>query len=66
LTKAPLIYSVSCFNLGVLELALLGGLSPPKLLLGDEAGFRFRTGVTKLSLTMYSVKKLLWQKGCGK
>jgi len=34
LTKPPLIHSVSCFNLGGLELCL-GGLSIPKPPLGD-------------------------------
>ena len=36
LTKTQLIYSVSCFNLGGLELCL-GGLSPQKLPRGDGA-----------------------------
>ena len=32
---------------------MFGGLSPPKLPRGDGTGFRFRTGVIKLSLAMY-------------
>jgi len=32
---------------------LFVGLSPPKLPRGDGTGFRFRTGVIKLSLAMY-------------
>ena len=43
-------FIVSCFNLGGLG-ALFGGLSQPKLPLGD--GTRFRTGVAKFSLAMY-------------
>jgi len=34
--------------------ALFGGLSPPKLPCNDGTGFRFRTGVLKFSLAMYS------------
>jgi len=49
LTKTPLIYSVSIWGIGT----LFGGLSPPKLPRGDGTGFRFRTGVIKLSLAMY-------------
>jgi len=40
LTKTPLIYSVSCFNLGVLR-ALFGGLSPQKPPRGDGTVFNF-------------------------
>ena len=55
--------------------ALFGGLSPPKLPRGDETGFRFRTGVIKLSLAMYPFSisvdehvplKFLMTKSCGK
>ena len=31
------------------------GLSPPKLPRGDKTGFRFRTGVIKLSLAMWPI-----------
>jgi len=43
------VFHVSSWGVGI----LFGELSPPKLPRGDRTGFRFRTGVIKLSLTMY-------------
>jgi len=39
--------------------AFFGGPSPPKFPRGDGTGFRFRTGVIKLSLAMYPFSILI-------